>query len=98
MGQTNQGGRKVGLEIRRAWRGHPDTPYDLIIRVEGNPSERSLQLEAHGVEIRRRHWLTPTLSVRCTGRTALGLLDFDWIVRIEPDRPVRAIGGQGSER
>jgi hypothetical protein len=103
MGQIDRAGRRAGGhkasgDARQAWRNQPDTPFDLIMRVEGDLSERSRQLTARGVEIRRRHWLTPSLSVRCTGQMALGLLDVDWIVRIELDKPVSAIDGQPSER
>jgi hypothetical protein len=103
MSQTDRagrtgGGQKAEREMHQAWRGNLDTSYDLIVRVEGNPSERGLQLEARGVEIRHRYRLTPSLSVRCTGQMALSLLDVDWIVRIELDKPVSAIGGPASER
>ncbi|MBM3188881.1 MAG: hypothetical protein FJZ90_09185 [Chloroflexi bacterium] len=83
---------QVDPETRKAWREHPRTSVDLILHVEGSVQERKEKLAARGVEVKRGFRLTNTLSVRCTGETALKLLRLSWITRIEPDRAVRALG------
>jgi hypothetical protein len=85
-------------DLLQAWQRSPERSFDLIVRVEGDPSERGAQLKARGVEVRRRYRLTPTLSIRCAGRAALALLDLEWIVRIEPDKQVSALGGDAAGR
>ncbi len=82
----------IDEELRQRWQEQPDEPVALILRVEGDLTARSRALEALGVQVRRRHRLTPALSVQCPGRVALGLLDIAWVVRIEPDRPIKALG------
>ena len=81
---------KIDATIREAWCKHPDEPVDLIIRVVGNMEEHRAALTKRGAKIRRRFRLTRALGVRCSGKTALELLDLPWITRIEPDRPVKA--------
>ena len=53
---------------------------------------RQTALQEQGVQVRRRFALTRTLSVRCNGQTALRLAKLAWVKRIEPDRPVKALG------
>ncbi|HHX66297.1 MAG TPA: hypothetical protein GX702_15580 [Chloroflexi bacterium] len=81
----------IDAETREAWRKNPDAMVSLIIRVTGDIEKRTEALEARGVEIKRRFRLTQSLGVRCTAKTALGLLRLSWITKVEPDRPVRAL-------
>ena len=83
---------KVDAELRKAWHNHPNTKFDLVIRTDGNVSERHDALEDLGVEIKRRFRLVGGVSVRCTGRTALKLARRSWITHIETDRPISALG------
>lgn len=78
--------------LQEMWRKQPDKFVDLIVHVSGNVRERSADLVAHGVEVKRSFGLTHAFSVRCSGRTALQLLALPWVTRIELDRPVRALG------
>jgi hypothetical protein len=36
--------------------------------------------------------LTHALSIRCSGKQAMALLKEPWIVRVQADRPVKALG------
>lgn len=83
---------EVDPTLRKAWREKPTEPVELILHVEGDLDARRLALEEQGVQVRRRFALTRTLSVRCDGQTALRLAKLAWVKRIEPDRPVKALG------
>ena len=83
---------KIDAAIRKAWEKNPGELFDLIVRVSGSVGARSATLEERGVGVRRRFRLTRAIGIRCSGKTALGLLDVPWITRIEPDRPVKALG------
>ena len=83
---------KTDAETRKDWESHPGKHFDLIIRVKGNVTERLSELEDAGVSVERRFRLTHSLGIRCKGRQALALLDLPWVIRVEPDRPVRAFG------
>lgn len=89
---------KVEPSVRRAWLQHGSESVDLIIRVKGDVRQRTSALAERGVRIKRQFRLTSSLSVRCTGEVALALLDEPWVMQIEPDRPVRALGGCSHDR
>jgi hypothetical protein len=83
---------KVDAELRKALRKNPNAEFDLVIRTDGNVSERRETLENLGVDIKRRFRLVGGVSVRCTGRAALKLARRSWITRIEADQPISALG------
>jgi|YNPNPStandDraft_1061719.scaffolds.fasta_scaffold16650_2 hypothetical protein len=83
---------EVDPELRRLWRAKPTEPVELILHVEGDLEARQAALQEQGVQVRRRFALTRALSVRCDGQTALRLAKLAWVKRIEPDRPVKALG------
>ena len=82
---------KMVSTLRKAWLEHPEESIDLIVHVSGNVRQRGAALAARGVKVRRHFGLIGALGIRCKGETALGLLDISWIIRVEPDQPVRAL-------
>ena len=82
---------KVDPVIRQAWLEQPEQPVDLIVHFEGEMGTVSAALSDCGVQVKRRFQLTHTLSVRCSSKVALDLLDQSWVTRIEADRAVRAL-------
>jgi hypothetical protein len=83
---------KVGAELRKTWRECPDDSFDLIVRVEGGLQERSAEMSARGVAVRRQFQLTNSLQIRCSGAQALTLAREPWLVRADSDRSVKALG------
>jgi len=82
----------VDRATRQAWSSNPRKWVDLIIHVSGDVGEHLAELEAPGCRVTRTFRLTRTVGVRCTGRMALALAEKPWVTRIEPDRPVKAMG------
>lgn len=82
----------VDRATRAAWSENPRKWVDLIVHVSGDVSDRVSTLTDRGCKVTRTFRLTRALGVRCTGRMALELLDKPWVTKIEPDRPVRALG------
>ena len=81
----------VDPKLRRAWREHPRTKVNLIIRVDGTLRSGIDQLEERDIEIRRRFRLTKRLAIRTTGAAAAKLAQESWVTSIEPDEPVKAL-------
>jgi hypothetical protein len=83
---------KVGADLRKVWRECPNDSFDLIVRVEGELQERSAEMSARGVSVRRQFHLTNSLQIRCSGAQALTLAREPWLVRAENDHPIKAFG------
>ncbi len=83
---------KVSAELRKTLRESPNDTFDLIVRVEGELQERSAEMNAMGVNVKRQFKLTNSLQIRCSGAQALKLARKDWLVRADTNRPVRALG------
>ncbi len=62
----------------------------LIIRTRGDPDQNIRRLEARGLRVARRLQLVRSLAVRGKASAGLAILDEDWVVAIEEDRPVKA--------
>ena len=82
---------KLVSTLRKEWLEHPEESVDLIVHVSGDVHQRGEALTARGVNVRRHFALISALGVRCKGKAALGLLDISWIIRVEPDQPVKAL-------
>jgi len=83
---------RVDRASRQAWSENPRRWVNLILHLSGDMSERMGVLEKRGCKVTRTFRLTRAVGVRCTGRMALELAEKPWVTRIEPDRPVKAIG------
>jgi len=83
---------KVSAELRKTLRESPNEMFDLIVRVEGDLQERSAEINAMGVNVKRQFKLTNSLQIHCSGAQALKLAREDWWMRAESDRSVRALG------
>lgn len=69
----------------------PDADFYLILHVSGDVADVAERLRATPVEVRHVLRLIGAVAVRAPGREALRLLDEPWLVRMEEDRPVRAL-------
>jgi len=76
-------------QLLARWRAEPDRPFDGIVTVAADPADCVARLERLDLTVRRTFHLTRTLAVSGPARAFLALIQTDWIVKIEEDRPVR---------
>ena len=84
---------KVDPDLRQEWKQSERSSFSLIVRVTGDIDARSEALAEMGCQVKRTHRLTNSVSLRCTGATALSLTRRPWITRVERDSMLRALGG-----
>lgn len=82
---------KIEPTLDRQLRAEPEVVVDLIVRTEGDPKPHLPWLQAHGLIVRQTFRLMPGLALTGPGAEALKLLDQDWVISIELDRPVQAL-------
>ena len=82
----------VDAALVKIWRQDPERLVSLIVHVAGSVEERAGALQAMGIQVKRRFRLTGAISVRCKAEAAIKLANTSWVRRLEPDRPVRAVG------
>lgn len=69
----------------------PSRSFDLLVRVDRVDDSTQEALTQAGLVVRRQIRLLPTFAVTGTGRSALQLLDWDWVQSIEEDQPVHTM-------
>lgn len=84
---------KVDPDLRQEWKDNPRKTFSLIVRVEGDVGERRQALEELGCDVKHSFRLTSSVSLRCSGNTALKLTRRRWITKVERDSIIRALGG-----
>lgn len=84
---------KVDPELRQEWKDGERRTFSLIVKVSGDIETRRQTLEEMGCQVKGAYRLTNSVSVRCTGATALRLTRRPWITRVERDSTLRAFGG-----
>jgi len=85
---------KIDPALRKTWKQNPSAIVNLLLRLDGDVSERIEQLEAIDVQVRRRFRLTGGIAVRCKASVALTLGRRSWITKIEEDRPLGGLVGR----
>ena len=78
----------AALESRLA--SVPHQAMDLIVRTQGDPEPFTARLQELGFSVRHRFRLLPGLAITGPAGRVSTLLDEDWIVSVEEDRPVAA--------
>ena len=69
----------------------PDRLVDLIVTVDGNPSQYERRFRALDLDVRRTFALTRKLALRGTGRAFIALSNESWVSKLEEDAPVRTM-------
>ena len=82
---------RIDAALAAALEQDPDAPRDLLVRVARADKEAEMALETLGLVVRRRFRLVSSYAVRGPGGAALKLLDFNWVQRVEEDRPVHTM-------
>ncbi|MFO7695789.1 MAG: hypothetical protein R6X16_01350 [Anaerolineae bacterium] len=84
---------KVDPDLRQEWKDAARRTFSLIVKVTGDLDTRSETLTDMGCQVKHAYRLNNTVSLRCTGATALTLTRRPWITRVERDSIIRAFGG-----
>jgi len=82
---------KIDEALRQNLAADPERSVALIIRTAGDPTPHLPRLAALGLQVGHRFKLVPGVSVAGRAAAALSLLDEEWIVKIEEDRPVKTM-------
>lgn len=69
----------------------PDEHTDLIVTVAGDPQRYVSQVQALGLEAKRVFSLTQKLALAGPCRAFVVLSQEEWVVKMEEDRPIRAL-------
>ena len=82
-------------KIDSAWeqtlRAQPDAEVHAIVRTTSPPPDDPAEWQQRGLRLRHTFTLMPGVAVSGPARAVLKLLDEPWVVRVEPDREVRAL-------
>ncbi|MFQ5945769.1 MAG: hypothetical protein ACE5NC_05885 [Anaerolineae bacterium] len=81
---------KISASLMDQLQQDPGSSVRLIIRTRGDPDQNVRRLEERGLRVARRLQLVRSLAVRGKASAGLAILDEDWVVAIEEDRPVKA--------
>ncbi len=82
---------KIDNALRRNLAADPERSVALIIRTTGDPTPHLPRLAELGLRVGHQYKLVPGVSVAGRASAALSLLDEEWIVKIEEDRPVKTM-------
>ncbi len=82
---------KMDNALRRSLAADPNRPVALIVRTAGDPTPHLPRLAKLGLKVGNQFKLVPGVSVTGRAREALSLLDEDWIIKLEEDRPVKTM-------
>ena len=79
---------KIDSVLRRKLAADPEQPVALIVRTDGDPTPHLPRLAELGLRVGHQFRLVPGVSVTGSAGAALLLLDEEWVIKIEEDRPV----------
>ncbi|GAB4536922.1 MAG: hypothetical protein Kow0063_23000 [Anaerolineae bacterium] len=82
---------KIDEELYQKLAADPEQSVALIVRTRGDPTPYLSRLAELGMQVGHQFRLVPGVSVTGQGASALLLLDEEWVVKIEEDRPVKTM-------
>ena len=89
-----QKGVRAMAEISETLRGKleaaPHKPVDLIVRTESDPARFADRAAELGFSVKHQFRLLPGMAIAGPASGVPALLDEDWVVSVEEDRPVAA--------
>lgn len=83
---------KINPGLVQQFKQKPEHTFDLIVRTEGQAASHMEWLTSAGFRVKQKFRLTSAVAGSCSGRAALKLLDQSWVVSVEPDTPMQAMG------
>ncbi|MBI2845388.1 MAG: hypothetical protein HYX86_02455 [Chloroflexi bacterium] len=69
----------------------PQAGVNLIVRTRGQPQDHLPFFSQKGIEVRHQIQLLKALAIHGPAGKCLSLLEEDWVLAIEEDRPVKAL-------
>jgi len=84
---------KISSTLEHQLKNMPNRAVDLIVRTAGEVEPHLEWAKAAGLEVTQVYRLSPGMAVSGPGEAALKLLDQSWVVSIELDAQVNAMGG-----
>lgn len=83
---------KISPELEQQLETMPNRTVDLIVCTDGDVTPHLEWLASAGLQVKQQFRLSPGVAVSGSGRDALKLLDQSWVVSVELDAPVKAMG------
>jgi hypothetical protein len=83
--------QKIDSALLEKLTADPLQSVALIVRSDGDPTPHLSRLEGLGFQIGHQFRLLPGVSVTGSAAAALSLLDEEWVIGIEEDRPIRTM-------
>jgi hypothetical protein len=91
QGKSFKMSSKIDPEFKTRLEATPIRRFDVIIRMDGDPRRFAENIIQHGFLIRYTYSLIKAVAANGLGASVLELANEPWVVKIEPDREVRAM-------
>jgi hypothetical protein len=79
---------KIDSALRQKLIADPEQSVSLIVRTEGDSTPYLSRLTELGLNVGHQFRLVPGVSVTGSAGAAMLLLEEEWVIKIEEDRPV----------
>jgi hypothetical protein len=79
---------KIDSALHQKLAADPEQSVALIVRTDGDSTPHLSRLAELGLKVGHQFRLVPGVSVTGSAGAALLLLEENWVIRIEADRPV----------
>jgi len=83
---------KISSALKHQLKNMPNRSVDLIVRTTEEVEPHLDWTKSVGLEVKQVYRLSPGMAVSGPGEAALKLLDQSWVVSIELDAQVKAMG------
>ena len=82
---------KIDSALRQRLTADPEKSMALIVRTDGDPTPHLSRLAELGFQVGHQFRLVPGVSVTGSAAAALSLLEEEWVIKVEEDRPVKTM-------
>jgi hypothetical protein len=79
---------RIDKELHQKLAADPQLSVALIVRTDGDPGPHLSRLAKMGLQVGHQFRLVPGVSVTGRAGAALLLLEEEWVLKVEEDRPV----------
>lgn len=82
---------KIDGQLLERMKKDPQAAVNLIVRIKGAPEDYLPFFSAKGIEVRQVIYLLKALAIRGPAGQCLPILEENWVLAIEEDRPLKAL-------